>query len=162
MNRLLDLHFGEGRPRRMKRTARHVASCPECREEIRSLARAGELLAAWPDERPDAGTLDRVMAALPEARPRFRPMARPRPLLPLAGIAGGIAFIWAVLWAARSVLARFSFWEGLRAGWLARTFGESGMMLVAFLVLSGLAAVSMAPFLLDYAGKSDPCRSRQT
>jgi anti-sigma factor RsiW len=159
-SRLLDFHFQEGPPRRSKRTRKHLESCPDCREELRGLVRTERMLAAWPDERPAPETFDRILASLPEARPRVRPEPKPQPLLPLAGIAGGMAFIMLVLLTARGLLARFSFWERLQAGWLAKTFGDFGLMVVGFILLSGLAALSLAPFLFDYARKSDSCHDR--
>ncbi len=146
-NPLLALYFHEGKEKTERKIQRHAATCKDCRDYLETLAATEQMLAAWPDENPDPRLFDRILDRIPDTRPG-RPQARQvfSPL-PLAGIAGAIAFIMLILALAQASLTRLSLWEAIRHNWIVQAIGSFGVAVILFFAAGAFIVLSLAPFI---------------
>lgn len=143
---LLDLHFGEARGERQPRTAAHLATCPRCQADLRSVEWLERSLAALPEEAPPADGLARVMERVAPGRPR-RP-SRAEWLWPLAATVGGVATGAGAIYAAGSRLVAAT--PAATAPLLewARVATGFGLATAVFFGIGSLVTLALAPALL--------------
>ncbi len=153
-NPLLALYFHEGKEKTERRIHRHAATCLDCRDYLETLAATEQLLAAWPDEEPDPRLFDRILDRIPETQP-VRPQA-PQALspLPLAGIAGAIAFIILILSLAQASLTRLPLWDAIQHNWIVQAIGSFGVSVIVFFAAGAFVVLSLAPFFYFSSQKS--------
>ncbi len=161
-NPLLALHFREGKEKTERKIQRHAATCKSCRDYLETLTATEQILAAWPDEFPDPRLFDRILDRIPDTR-TVRPLARPAfSPLPLAGIAGAIAFIMLILSLAQSSLTRLSLWEVIQHNWIVQAIGSFGVAVILFFAAGAFTVLSLAPFIYLTSQKNGASRENMT
>jgi hypothetical protein len=146
-NPLLALYFHEGKEKTERKIQRHAATCLDCRDYLETLAATELLLKTWPDEMPDPRLFDRILNRIPETKPvqrQARPAFSP---LPLAGIAGAIAFIILILSLARAPLTRLSLWDAIQHNWIVQAIGSFGVAVILFFAAGAFMVFCLAPFI---------------
>jgi hypothetical protein len=153
-NPLLALYFHEGKEKTERKIQKHTASCQNCREYLDTLAETEHLLLAWPDEKPDPRLFDRILSRMPETLPGRRQAKPALSPLPLAGIAGAIAFIVLVLSLAQASLTRLPLWDAIQHNWIVQAIGSFGVSVIVFFAAGSFAVLSLAPFFYFSSQKS--------
>ena len=149
-NDVLALYFHEVNAKEEQNLRAHVDQCGECRDYLATLMQTAHALDAWPEEAPPAGTLDAIMAKLPEA-PVTSPATQPAlAAAPFVKIISTILGIITVLVFLHDKVTRFPFWETLQEWWLVRLFGPMGVTMVLFFLLGGFITLALAPvYIMD-------------
>jgi hypothetical protein len=152
-NVLLAIHFGEADPRTAGQAREHVASCAACRAYLDELDAVGRALAAWTDERPPAGTAERIVAHAVRAPQRPVAIARrpARGALPLLGALPVMGALVVLIRAVASWLPALSFWPRLE-DWPALApiapIAPFAAAALAVMAVGGLATLAAAPALV--------------
>jgi hypothetical protein len=152
-NALLALHFQECDPRQAAATRKHVEGCAACRDYLAALASIEGTLRAWPDERPPARLVDRVLVhAVPPARQA--PVRRPAPsAMPLLSLLPVMAALLAALRHLASWLPTLAVWPQLDTSPVLELVIPFGVAAFVLLVMGGLSTLAIAPALvLETAG----------
>jgi hypothetical protein len=161
-NPLLALYFHEGKEKTARKIQRHAATCEDCRDYLETLASTEQILAAWPDENPDPRLFDRILDRIPDTRtvrPQERQVFSP---LPLAGIAGAIAFIVLILTLAQASLTRLSLWDAIQHNWIVQAIGSFGVAVVLFFAAGAFTVLSLAPFIYLSSQKNGASHENMT
>jgi predicted anti-sigma-YlaC factor YlaD len=155
-NPLLALYFHEGKEKTERKIQEHAATCQDCREYLEILAETEHFLKAWPDEKPDPRLFERILSRIPETPPGQRQERQALSALPLAGIAGGIAFIVFVLSLVQTSLTRLPLWDAIQHNWIVQAIGSFGVSVILFFAAAAFAVLSLAPFFYFSSQKSTP------
>jgi predicted anti-sigma-YlaC factor YlaD len=147
-NPILNLYFHEGTSGEERRTARHIRSCPQCRDYQETLARVDGLLSAWEDEIPAPDTLEQVLNRLPSERPKAKPARASISFVPIFEIAAVLVMILAGLFGLQSLIYRLPLWKVLEQNWIVQSLGSFGVTVILFFVLGTFITLCLAPVLL--------------
>ena len=149
-NRLLTLYFHEGSRREELKIKKHVDGCNHCREYLLTLERTDRMLQGWKEESPLPGTLNLIMANIPQKQ--LKPAAaRPAPSLSLAPILTillSIAAILGIISLVHEKITLLPFWETVKAWGIVRLFGPFGVTAILFFLFGIFVTLSLAPVLI--------------
>ena len=144
---LLSLFYHEASPPEEQRARQHLAACEECREYMRDLSRMNLALGQWPDEKPLAGTFDRILANIPPEQPRaiyVRPVISARPIF---NIVFAMISILLLIYFVQSRVSALPFWQSFEQYWIVQALGSFGLVALIFLGLGTFVTLSLAPIL---------------
>ena len=149
-NRLLALHFHETTQREEQDIQKHVEQCGDCREYLRQLEQTDRMLNAWEDEAPMPGTLETILANIPQKqlKPAAVKPARSIPVFPILLILFSIITLAAGIFHFHDKITLLPFWETLKTWAPVKFLGSFGTAAVVLFLFGVFVTLSLAPVLI--------------
>jgi hypothetical protein len=150
-NHLLTLFFHEGSRRQEKEIKTHVNGCKECRDYLLIVEQTHQSLQQWNDESPPPGTLDSILANIPEVPEIQKKPAAAKPglsITPVFMIPFAIGLILAVIFFLRDKITLLPFLETLKTSLLGHILGSFGVTAMLFFLLGICVTLALTPVLI--------------
>jgi uncharacterized membrane protein YidH (DUF202 family) len=149
-NRLLTLHFHEGTAREEQDIQNHVDQCADCREYLRQLEQTDRALQGWKDESPLPGTLDTILANIPQKqlKPAAAKPSPSIPVIPLVLILVSIIALTAGIAHFHDKITLLPIWETMQAWAPVKLLGSFGVTAVVLFLFGVFITLSLAPVLI--------------
>jgi uncharacterized membrane protein YidH (DUF202 family) len=150
-NRLLTLHFHEGTDREEREIQKHVNQCSACGEYLKQLEQTDTALQGWKDESPLPGTLDTILANIPQKQMKRAAAVKPAlsiPVIPILLILVSIIAITAGIAHFHDKITLLPFWDTLQAWAPVKFLGSFGTAAVVLFLFGVFVTLSLAPVLI--------------